>query len=411
MRSSHRNRGTCSRTWIVAAMLPLIAIIGCQNTQAPVACTATTIADRPFAASADETFRKGPYIMHTTVNSSVVMWETADSCDGTVLYGKLPAELNLQAVHPGAASVHEVTLEGLVPDSRYYYQARSCGRTSAVHHLYTAPPAGTPVRFTIWGDSQSHPEISSRIVKAMAARHPYFTLHVGDVVGDGSIESQWQDELFTPLRPLGHHVPTYIAMGNHERNSHFFYRYVSYPNAGTEVGESNYAFTYGNVFVLIFNAQHIYFPIAGTETPLSSWIREQASSAAAQRATWRIAAAHQPGYSESWSPGGCANYDGTEAIRNWLLPLLAENDFHAYLSGHTHAYERAQVDGMTQLISGGAGGGLDEWCRDLAVTEVVRLEHHYVLAEAGCQELTFSAYALSADEAPFDTYTIKADRR
>jgi len=94
-------------------------------------------------------------------------------------------------------------------------------------------------------------------------------------------------------------------------------------------------------------------------------------------------------------------------VRNYLLPQLEEAQFHAYLSGHTHNYERGMENGMLHMITGGGSGGLDAWCRDWVQTRVAHHVHHYLSFEAGCDTMRIAAYDLDGTE--FDWVTLKAD--
>ncbi len=166
--------------------------------------------------------------------------------------------------------------------------------------------------------------------------------------------------------------------------------------------------TRGNVFLLVIDTNKPFAPGRGKETPISSWIRKRLDSREARQATWRIAVGHEPGYSECWTPGKCKEYDGTPAVRDWLLPLLAKNGFHAYLAGHTHAYERAEVDGMLQIITGGGGSKLDQHCRELPVNRKTRIAYHYLMVDAGEETLTMEAHGLTPGAKPFDRVEIRS---
>jgi hypothetical protein len=253
-------------------------------------------------------------------------------------------------------------------------------------------------------------------VAAMLRRRPMLTLHVGDTVGDGSVEEQWIEQFFGPLRPLGHHVPTYVAIGNHERNDPSFFELVSYPPSvpGEPGAESTYSFTFGNAFFLVVDTNQLFHDIdlgggEVVETPISSWIKAELETAAARTAMWRFAMGHEPAITESWSPGDCDGYDGNAHVRDWLLPLLSAHRFHAYFSGHTHAYERGMLDGVLHVITGGGGGGLDEWCRDVPETDVVELVHHYLEIEADCAGMTLTAYRTDDDQV-IDRVQLDPDR-
>ncbi len=361
------------------------------------------IQDRIVVDNEDETFDKGPYLMQPTTESIIVMWWTETEDDGTVFWG-LDENMGNEVSHEGESVQHEVKVEGLQADTRYFYKVRSGGQTSDIHHFYTDPGPNQSFRFAMWGDNQNGPETFETVVDQMMTFNPHLLVGVGDHVQEGDQIERWKSELFGPLRELSHEVAFYAAQGNHARNSQHWYDHFSFPHAGDH--ESIYSFTYGNTFFLVVNTNTLYFPIGSVENEMSLFVREQMASPEAQNATWRIALSHEPGYSEAWGDGSCHN-DGNQQIRGWLMPLLTENNFHAYFSGHMHGYERGMVDGVTHIITGGGGGHLDAWCLDWPETKVAYYEHHHLIVDAGCDELRISAYNM--DKTMFDWVVINKD--
>jgi hypothetical protein len=368
------------------------------------------IPDRPLDMAADETFEVGPYVLDARPDGMTVAWRTVEESVGTVHFGE--GEPSGASVSEATATrYHQVRLTGLNPSVRYAYQVECGGKVSAVHHFYTAPPPGQPARFVAWGDNQYGPELFAPLLEDMAESAPHAAFGLGDHVNDGQEEWRWLEELFGPGRAFFHEVPFYPAMGNHEGNASFWYDFFAFDDDKVPedvYNESYYSFTYGNVFILVVNTNTVFFPIGEVDTPVSAWVREQVTSPAAQAATWRIAYGHEPGISESWSAGDCG-YDGYLPVRNWLQPFLAENGFHLYLCGHTHAYERALLDtGMLQIISGGGGGDMDEWCKDFPETTVVYQNHHFLRIDADCQRLRVEA--VDIDGTLFDWVELDADQ-
>jgi acid phosphatase type 7 len=370
----------------------------------PAVCENKSYA-RELGDSADTTFDLGPYVMNVHPDSIVVMWRTLEDASGTVHYGvEEPVEIASQT---DLSSVHEITLTGLAPDTRYAYRVESDGVSSGVLHFQTAVPAGQGFRFVAWGDNQSGPTIFSQLLPSMLAEGPHLAVGVGDHVQEGNVSELWKDQLFEPARVLFHQVPFYAALGNHEQNAAEFWDLFAYPHP-LEFNEPGayYSYSYGNAFFVVINTNTAFFPIGETDTPASAWLKEQLASQEAQDATWRFAYAHEPAISESWGAGNC-KYDGNLAIQNLVLPLLAEHKFHFYFAGHTHAYERAMLDGVIQVITGGGGGGLDEWCVDFPETTVVYQNHHFLRVDAGCDTLRLEAIDL--DGKVFDWVELAAD--
>jgi hypothetical protein len=208
------------------------------------------------------------------------------------------------------------------------------------------------------------------------------------------------------LRVLGHHVPAYLALGNHEANHQNFYDYTYYPYPESLTDHrqfgSNYSFIYGNVFVLVVDTNSAWFLMAaaGESSPLSEWIVEQVSSEESRRATWRVAMGHHPGYSE-------CGHRGAPAVAEWFMPLLSDNNFHAYFCGHTHDYERIEVDGLVHIISGGGGASLYTDCQYQPPADLVAADYHYVLVDADCDRMTLTAFHVP-DATVIDEVTIVA---
>jgi hypothetical protein len=381
--------------------------VDASETHEPEGCRPGEPADRPLAGVADHTFLKGPYLMHVTTTSIVVMWESAMPTLGLVEYG-VGDGLDLRAEEAAEAQIHEVRLEGLEPDSRYAYRVSSGDLISETHHFHTAPLPGSPIRYTVWGDSRSDPETCAAVVESMVPFHPYLNMNVGDVVEDGRILEQWSEEYFEPLRPLGHEVPSYVAIGNHEANALYFYDYFGYPYPEEDPWhETYYSFTYGNTFFVVIDTNKPFFPIGEAKLPQIVWFEEVIASPEAQAATWRVAFAHHPGWSEGWDPGGCGGYDGTPAVRSYLIPALAEHDFHVYFAGHTHDYERGFSDGLLQVISGGGGASLDQWCEDFDHVTAYASAYHHMQVTATCEELRVDAVALDGER--LDHIVLRAD--
>ncbi len=373
----------------------------------PGPCEGQAIA-RVLVDEGDETFDLGPYLMQLEPTSVVVMWRTLEGSDGVVVVKPKAGGEELSFVDDSAGPIHEVEVMGLEADTDYLYQVESNGVKSAWHTMHTAVPKGMPFTFVAWGDNQNGPEIFKEVVKLMIGVGPHLAVGVGDHVQTGKNAELWKDELFGPARALFHQVPFYAAMGNHEQNAQHYRDLYSYPHPVDDpVHESYYWYTYGNAFFLVLDTNTLLCPLGEVDVPQSEFIKAALETPEAKNATWRIAYAHEPAYSESWSPGDC-KYDGFLCVRNWVVPLLDSHEFHVWMSGHAHVYERGTVGGVQHLIIGGGGGGLDEWCKDWEQTSVVYQDHHFLSVEAGCDQLRIEGVNLSGEV--FDWVVVNKER-
>jgi hypothetical protein len=321
---------------------------------------------------------KGPYLQHVTQTTIVVMWQTDEAADSMVDYGA-SADYGATASAPGAATIHEVALTGLTPDTPYHYRVRSGEVKSADAVLRSAVRPGTPFRFAVYGDTQSNPDWHRRVAEGILSAQPRLVIHCGDEVGDGNNYEQWQTEFFGPAADLMRATPMYVAIGNHERNSHWFYDFHSYPKP-----EDYYSFDYGSAHFVIVDTDQPY----DDKSPQYQWLQADLASDAAQKSDWLFVAYHKPGYCEGWDHPG---YDGEDDVRTYLMPLLEKYGVDMVFNGHAHDYERGFFNGVYYIISGGGAGGLDSYRRDFAHVWTSQYVHHYCTVDLDGPRLTLQA--------------------
>src|SRR5687768_229909 len=139
----------------------------------------------PGSAGADP-FRKGPYLQNVTQSSVTVMWESDDRTSGEirVVGGKTFAA--------DADELHEVVIDGLEPGHRYQYQV-VCDGVTIDGEFATAPEAGAPFSFVVFGDSRSQAGPHLRVIERIRREVPDFILGTGDMVDSGANSAQWQE--------------------------------------------------------------------------------------------------------------------------------------------------------------------------------------------------------------------------
>jgi predicted phosphodiesterase len=356
-----------------------------------------------IALAADMTHKKGPYLMYTTPDSIIVKWETESSGASVVEYGDTPS-LGKKAT--GVDSIiHEVKLTGLKPDTRYYYKAGNGTLMSGVLDAKTAPLPGVPFRFAAYGDSQDHPEIHSKLVELIAKQGVSFVAHTGDLEGDGRVYDEWEIKYFGPTRPLGHKIPYFSAIGNHEHQSHWWYDFFAYPYpAGDQLHMRYYSYTWGDAFFVHLDGD-MYI---GTDVdPQHEFVKKAFSSPAAKKAKYRIAVFHQAAYAD-YSGSNC-DFEGDFKIRANLIPLLEEKGVQLILNGHTHMYQRMTLNGIKHVITGGGGGGLEEPppCKDFPWVEKLVIAHHFTMVEVGCDMIKVRPIDVDGNE--IDYFEIPAN--
>ena len=352
----------------------------------------------------DETFHVGPYLGHTTTESVAIGWETEAAGDTRVDYGADGSYGATATGEPG--TMHEVTLTELAPATVYHY--RACTNDTCTRDLTfaTAPEPGQPFRFAVYGDSRSDPAQHRTVVESILQSAPAVVINVGDVVGHGGNRNEYKEMHFDPLRVLGHYLPVYVAIGNHEWKEQnemaTFREYMIFPeDPDVPVSELSYAVTFGDAYFLVMDNTldgfHIFFPFGfGDGPPLWQWLQKAARSPEAQAARWRFAFFHYP-------PDSPCHEDWTnlQAMREHVIPVLADAGFQAIFAGHVHNYERQSHSGIPAIISGGGGAGLQNYedCDPdrIESLEQFSIEHHHVTVDLDGDTALVQAVDLDGD--------------
>jgi len=258
-----------------------------------------------------------------------------------------------------------------------------------------------PVRMAVFGDGHASTKILRHIAVAARDSSVDLAVIVGDAVGVSN-EGQFVRFLEAVL-PLVRVVPLWPVIGNHDRGPAYFQTFMRPDAPSSGQAEAWYSIRWGSVWMAMLDTDDLVKAgETGIETPEVAWLRAGLASPEARTADWRLLFVHQPPYSLGWDP--CIRgYHGEAGLRRVLLPLASQAGVSVVFSGHVHGYERGQVDGMTLIVTGGAGGTLDHSCRapeGFPSPWLTRYQNHWVLVEAGPGALVIEAIGL--DGVAFD---------
>ncbi len=301
-----------------------------------------------------------PYLMWGAPDAMSLLWEDKLDTIGRVEYGTSADALNESMEDSTATQVHEFRIEGLSPDTQYFYRVLSDGdHASEVYSFWTAPTPGTSADFSflVWGDNQNGPDNFSENVANMVEDGARFMVSTGDCVQNGTRE-EYRSQLFAPLAPLARSVPFLVGMGNHELYSDagadLFNEYMAQPG-----DEHCFGWRWGNTYIQFIDSEESI----SVGSDQYACIVAGLSSLEATSATFRAAAFHKPPRIEYWFGGIIAFIEEMEApwIREELEPTLESLDVHIVFNGHNHLYAHTPTTsgGITWVTTGGAGGMLD----------------------------------------------------
>ena len=350
-----------------------------QLCQAVVFSVCLIMASSSFAADEGVSIIVGPYLQHVTKTSMAIMWETDKPSVSTVNFGKArfvprakkgqskpTAPLDRQVSSIATNTIHEFVLDNLEAQTDYFYQVQSAGTNevtvkSEILIFQTAVHDDSAFAYVVMGDNRTYPKRFKKIADMALAERPNFVVNVGDVCANGNNKKEWSEQYFTPAAELMKRVSTYVAIGNHERNAKWYYRYSSYPDP-----ENYYSFDYGNSHFTIIDSNADLKP--GSKQ--LEWIKKDLASTTAK---WKFVAHHHPPFSSDEDDYGKTTYElsrrGDHRVQS-LVPIYEEFGVDVVWCGHIHDYERTwplkngkvdQDEGVIYIQAGGGGAELEQF--------------------------------------------------
>lgn len=320
-----------------------------------------------------------PYLQSPATNSICISWNSYDNASTIVQYGTTNSlGIIANGKYDDIGSIptinrwHNVKVEELLPDTRYYYRCISGADTSEIFHFRTPPSAGIVnrhIRFLKFGDNQTYTIASTSIVdssiillKQLFGNNWHdsisFVMHTGDICGDGSELGSYMNEYFNPFSDLSAYIPCMVSIGNHEDENNYFYQFMNYDSL-TGFNEKYYAFNLGNCQFIALNTNGLY-----NDSIQSDWLQSQLDSSETNpNIDFVFTYNHEPAHSEIWP------LDNSLYVKNAIYPILARYPKMVMAShGHSHCYERGTIMSthsgnfdFRAVICGGAGGMLDRW--------------------------------------------------
>jgi hypothetical protein len=334
--------------------------------------------------SSTPTLTRGPYLQTGTSSTTIVRWRTSARHRGRVRYGTLPTALDREVDETRRTSEHVVTLDGLLPDTRYYYSVGTASETlagGADYSFTTAPTPGTakPTRIWVIGDA------GTANINQYAVRDAYYEytgsrgtdlwLMLGDNAVRSGTDAEYQRGVFEAYTTMLRSSVLWPTFGNHDAESAdsktesgVYYDIFSLPRNGEAGGiasgtEAYYSFDYGNIHFICLDTSE---SSRAADGPMANWLRRDLQ---ATTADWVIAFWHHPPYTKGSHDSDKEN--ALRRIRENLVPILEDAGVDLVLSGHSHSYERSYLidrhyaDSSTfgpgMLVDGGSGSGSDPY--------------------------------------------------
>lgn len=296
-------------------------------------------------------FRKTPWLIYRGENTEMkVVWELLWDEPATLAWGEdtTYALGSVQTAEYGSRHQHAHTITGLTPAALYRYRVVAGADTLAGSFRAAPPDDATAIKFMAYGDTRTYPAVHDEVAAAMVetyrqdAAYRSLVLSMGDLVGNGDSEADWQVQFFDPLRTnireLLAHLPYQACLGNHEASGGLFAAYFPYPF----VADRYWSFDYGPAHFAVVD-QYVDY---GPGSPQLAWL--DADLAATDR-PWKFIVLHEPG----WSAGG--GHENSEEVQTDIWPLCLVHDVAIVFGGHNQYYARAELNGVQHITTGGGG--------------------------------------------------------
>jgi PKD repeat protein len=321
---------------------------------------------------------RGPYLQLGTPESTIVRWRTDIATDSCVRYGATIGTLTSLVCDPAVTTEHIVTVDGLSPNTRYYY---SVGTTEGPlagdsrFYIETSPNVGEAIPTRIWvlGDSgtanSNQVAVRNAYTAFVAGGRTNFILMLGDNAYPGGTDSQYQGAVFGAYPNYLRKTVLWPTLGNHDGISADsatqtgpYYNVFTLPTNGEAGGlasgtEAYYSFDYGNLHLICLES---YETDRSPTSAMMTWLQQDALATSQQ---WVIAFWHHPPYSKG-SHDSDAEVELIEMREN-ALPILEQAGVDLVLTGHSHSYERSfLIDGhyglsatfsSAMMVDGGNG--------------------------------------------------------
>lgn len=292
-----------------------------------------------------------PWVAGVTKDSVYVCLEATTTMNATVEfgttsgYGMTATTENYQATDVASSFVHNVKLTGLQPNTQYHYRVSHGSTVTANYSFWTAPLAGTPVRWGFAADSRAGSNtVHNTMAGLISSYAPRMMVYGGDIAHYGWSRQNWIDEWFQPNQAaLNTTTPWVNSPGNHETWGSVTQAFTQSP-----YGDPDYfSFDYGDAHILVLNSMTPH----GVGS--AQWNFADADLAATTK-TWKIVVTHYPPYVYRGGWGLLGDLDN----RAMATQVFEPRGVHMVLSGDAHLYQHLRKNGVEYMVMGSFGSSL-----------------------------------------------------
>ncbi len=326
-----------------------------------------------------------PVIQRPSQHSATIAWRRAALSSGTLYLGTQTG-LWLDSMSSESNShKHYFDLAGLQPNTKYYYQVKSIAAkdtfVSAVEHFYTSPVTDKKqFSFLAYGDCGYNNSTQHEVKAIMETEIVDFGIVTGDV--DQGNGDNYDHVFFGVYKNMLKKDCHFTCIGNHDTYADKAQTYLDafyLPYNNPDSTERYYSFDWGDAQFICLDGNIPYLK----DSPQYNWLLQKLKTNAKK---WLFVFFHQPPWTNAWSIDYAMPftpyhlYQGDIEMRSHLVPLFEKYAVDFVINGHSHCYQRGEMNGVQYLITGGAGAkSLDKNTNNNAPNISVEIyENHYV---------------------------------
>ncbi|MCB9208810.1 MAG: metallophosphoesterase [Ignavibacteriales bacterium] len=317
----------------------------------------------------------GPYIQNMSDRDARICWSTyLTSVKVTDSEGKISYLPEYEQ--------HSIELTRLNANSMYEYDIFNNGNENGKGKFITYPNEINNFNFVVLGDTRSNPDIHSQIVNGVIDTNPLFVVNTGDLVSNGRNIHDWI-KFFEINKELMRNTPYYAVLGNHEKDSPYFYDFFPPPGAN-----NYYSFSVGDALFIILDSEgkNLSAPNYLTDEYEDTFWEESFIEYFQNQKDWLnkelnlhkdagfvFVFQHQPLYSIKES-----RIEDTNKRREFWGDFFEKHDVQFFINGHDHHYHHAEKNGVNYITTAGGGAPLYDTDIPQAETKKYSKVNHFI---------------------------------
>ncbi|MFT7155160.1 MAG: hypothetical protein ACI8Q1_000160 [Parvicella sp.] len=305
------------------------------------------------------------YIQRPTENSVTIAWQTEKESSGVLNWGIDKTNLKIQLIDSSLSNEHVFEIDGLVPNTTYYYQTSvNILQDQPIDSFVTANTSlQSDFSFLHYGDCGTGTKIQEKIAKQMQAESVDFGLVAGDV--DQGNGNNYDEVFFQKYTHMLRNTCHYTALGNHDGYYDDGQTYLDafyLPNNNPDSTERYYSFSWGNAKFICLDSNYGHGTPDGEgvdNEKQTAWLKNELKT---NTKKWIFIYFHHPPYTIAWTGDyffpfnwPYRHYQGTDQVQTNWMPLFNEYKVDFVLTGHSHCYQRGELNNTHYVISGGSG--------------------------------------------------------